>query len=230
MRYITEQELRDLFASGIPAHYTLPADAKLTPAARQYLMDLRLYRSACASRCKLPPDLEKPEDMTHLDAVTLVRKDDPRIVLRGKLDSLEADILCVQITAQKAGMHWLVSHLGDALRLVRQVLAADFKGEPLGDWQLGGLTPEAVHEASHHPKRFLPEGHVLPDVSQGKMAALLNKLRTSVRETEVQAVAAYAKEAVPRTDLIMALNRLSSYFYVLQLETIATKRGDSNGA
>ncbi len=44
MRYITERELRDQFAGGVPEHYDTPSDARLTPAARQYLMDLRLFR------------------------------------------------------------------------------------------------------------------------------------------------------------------------------------------
>ena len=44
MHYITERELRSRFASGVPEHFDVPPDARLTPAARQYLMDLRLYK------------------------------------------------------------------------------------------------------------------------------------------------------------------------------------------
>ena len=42
MRYITEQELRDSFAGGVPASFTLPADCRLTPLAEQYLRELKL--------------------------------------------------------------------------------------------------------------------------------------------------------------------------------------------
>ena len=42
MRYITEQELRDSFAGGVPSRFVLPADCRLTPLAEQYLKDLRL--------------------------------------------------------------------------------------------------------------------------------------------------------------------------------------------
>ena len=41
MRYITEQELRDSFAGGVPLRFVLPADCRLTPLAEQYLRDLR---------------------------------------------------------------------------------------------------------------------------------------------------------------------------------------------
>lgn len=33
MRYITEQELRDSFAGGVPSRFVLPADCRLTPLA-----------------------------------------------------------------------------------------------------------------------------------------------------------------------------------------------------
>ena len=41
MRYITEQELRDSFAGGVPPRFVLPADCRLTPLAEQYLRDLK---------------------------------------------------------------------------------------------------------------------------------------------------------------------------------------------
>ncbi|MCD8499300.1 MAG: ATP-binding protein, partial [Clostridiales bacterium] len=40
--------------------------------------------------------LEKPEHMTHLHGNVLVPKNHPRIVFRGKLDSLQAQIVLAQ--------------------------------------------------------------------------------------------------------------------------------------
>lgn len=229
MRYITEQELRDTFAQGAPEHYETPADARLTPAARQYLMDLRLYGHGLKASATVSE--AKPEDMTHLNAHELVRKDNPCIVLRGRLDSLEAAILCVQTTALRNGSDAFLSEkLEEALLLVRRILASDFKRASLGGWTLDGLDAAAVREASHNPKRFLPEGHVLPHASQGEMAALLNWLRTVTREAEVQAVSAYVEGTAQQMEIILALNRLSSYFYILQLQAVAMQRGGSYGA
>ena len=42
---------------------------------------------------------EKPEHMTHLHSDLLVRKDHPRIVFRGKLDTLEAELILAQLDA-----------------------------------------------------------------------------------------------------------------------------------
>ncbi len=223
MRYITEQELRDAFASGLPNHYALPADAKLTPAARQYLADLRLLPPERGALC-VPPTTgrRKPEDYTHLTAKELVRKDHPRIIFRGKLDLLQADILLVQVAADRLHAPELVRKLGDALTLVRRILAADFKGTPLGPWTLDGMDEAKTHEASHHPERYGAKRHILPDASHGELATLINRLRAFARETEVLAVSVYTKEGSNgREDLILALNRLSSYLYVLQLQAVS---------
>ena len=81
MRYITEQELRDSFAGGVPSRFVLPADCRLTPLAEQYLKDLRLLGGE-----SLPDRGRKPEYMTHLNSREMVHKNHPRISLRGKLD------------------------------------------------------------------------------------------------------------------------------------------------
>ena len=216
MRYITERELRDQFASGVPDQYQIPADCKLTPAARQYLMDLRLYRHAPSpSRgTVLPAGSRKPEHMTNLNARELVCKAHPRIILRGKLDTLESEILVLE---EGCEAQWRVP-LNDALLLVRAVLAAEVKDAPVAPWKLDGMTAEEVHRCSHHPEEFGFPGHILPAPEQGLFAAQLNRLRALTREAELAAVQAFWDgQKVQHEDCVLALNRLSSYFYVLQL-------------
>ena len=94
MRYITEAELREQFSSGLPACYELPSGCMLTPSARQYLMDLKLYQQGTGRQGpQAAPGSSKPEHMTHLNSRELVSKAHPAIALRGKLDTLEAEIL-----------------------------------------------------------------------------------------------------------------------------------------
>ena len=216
MRYITERELRDQFASGVPERYDLPADCKLTPAARQYLMDLRLYRHAAAPRpaAAVPGAGKKPEHMTNLNAREMVCKTHPRILLRGKLDSLESEILMLQCTCAE---EWRAP-LKDALSLARSVLAAEVREIPVPAWTLDGMGPEEVHRCSHHPEEFGFPGHILPAPEHGLLAAQFNRLRAMTRETELAAVTAFWDgQKMAREDIVLALNRLSSYFYVLQL-------------
>ena len=155
MRYITERELRDQFASGVPDRYDVPSGCMLTPAARQYLLDLKLYRHPSppqrAAAMPAAAGTRKPEHMTNLNARTLVCKTHPRILLRGKLDTLESEILMLQCTCAE---EWRAP-LKDALSLARSVLAA--------------------------------------------------------------VTAFWDGQKMAREDIVLALNRLSSYFYVLQL-------------
>ena len=218
MRFITERELRDQFASGVPERYETPPGAQLTPAARQYLLDLRLYKHP-AERVRqqtvtLPAGQRKPEHMTNLNAREMVCKTHPRILLRGKLDTLESEILVLQCSSKP---EWRAP-LGDALMLVRMVLAAEVRETPLPAWKLDGMDPDEVHRCSHHPQEFGFPGHILPAPEHGLIAAQLNRLRALTRETELAAVQTYWDgQKVSREDIVLALNRLSSFFYVLQL-------------
>ena len=223
MRYITEQELRDSFAGGVPPRFVLPADCRLTPLAEQYLRDLRLLGDE-----SLPDRRRKPEHMTHLNGREMVYKTHPRILLRGKLDTLESDILLVMVGCDDAWRALLL----DALQLVRNVLAADVKDAPLPPWKLGGMDAEEVHRGSHHLEAFGLSGHLLPAPEQGLLAAQLNRLRAVCREAELAGIAAWQDGALLRhEDCILALNRLSSYFYLLQLRaaTGAGPNGERNG-
>ena len=220
MLYITEADLRAQFAGGAPESYAPPPGARLTPAARQYLQDLKLFCYAEPDRTEAPPEParstgSKPEQHTHLNAHALVRKDDARIALRGQIDLLEAEILVTQTACARLNRPEFIRPLQDALELARRVLGYANRGD------------EYVRRraASHDPRRYTGGGHVLPDAAQGELPALLNRLRACVRRVEVQAVATFGgksdtPERCDRLDLIEALNRLSSYFYVLQLQAI----------
>ena len=234
MRYITEGELRALFAREIPEHYEVPKDAKLTPAARQYLMDLRLFRPGCGAGGSTAPKAnaaagangKKPEHMTHLRAGELVPKTHPRIALRGELDTLEAHIIMSQLQLCQAGFECCATPLEDALQLIRQVMVAEVMDQPLPAWKLDGMDEKEIHELSHHPKLVYSKGHVFPEASQGLAAGHMNLLRSLTRRAELSAAQAFCEEGTAqRTDLIQALNRLSSYFYILQLRAAARKEG-----
>ena len=62
---------------------------------------------------------EKPEDMTHLNGDFLVKKTHPRILFRGAVDTLEAELLLAQ---KETG---LSAPLQEGLDLARALIAAD---------------------------------------------------------------------------------------------------------
>ncbi len=159
---------------------------------------------------------EKPEHMTHLYGNVLVSKEHPRIFLRGRLDSLEADIVALQTRLERGDS--LSGFLEETLRLCRSILSCEVTGKPLEETMLFGLTSAGLRERSQHPRQYYDIGHILVNAGDGAVIAGLNCLRTRAREAELSAVTAFrTPEGVGRPDLIQALNRLSSAFYILML-------------
>lgn len=239
MKAITESYLRGLFRAGLPESLTLEPGQILTPAAAQYLRDLRISvvkaaapvstrpaKTAQAERA-LPRRLaatdregrpaDKAEHMTHLHGRLLVGKDHPRINLRGMLDGLQADIYLLQKLVKKCPP--LVADLDELLGLSRDILRAEVLDQPLAPLALLGLDAAALRERSHHPQRFYGSGHIFCDYRMDRQLLELNRLRTQVRQVELAGIAAFAKgQTIERQDLLQALNRMSSAVYVMMLK------------
>ncbi len=164
----------------------------------------------------------KPEHMTHLRGNTLVFKDHPVIKYRGALDYLESKIICTQVIADKKGYKTLVSDLEEIITLVRTLIRVQITGEELGDYKIIGLTAEQMREHSHHSTKYYGVSHFLPSYKQGEIVAKLNALRTLARKTELVAYDAFKDENknVSRNDIIEALNRLSSVFWIMMCKFI----------
>lgn len=241
MKAITESYLRSIFRAGLPESFQLQTGQILTPAAAQYLQELRITvervappagsaavsarpgktehalprRQPTAVRETRPT--EKAEHMTHLHGQQLVRKDHPRIDLRGLLDGLQAEIFLLQKLVKKnAG---LVADLDGLLNLSRDVLRAEVLDQPLPPLALMGLSAAELRERSHHPKRFYGSGHIFCDHHMDRQLLELNRLRTLVRRVELAGITAFAQgPVVERVDLLQALNRMSSAVYVMMLK------------
>lgn len=157
---------------------------------------------------------EKPERMTHLFGDVLVEKTHPRIVFRGVMDILEAELLLCALEVPK----W-EKELGEILNLAREVIRREVLGEPLPERPLCGMSMEDLRSRSHRPQDFFGQPHFMPAVSDGAAVLKLNKVRGIARRAELAAVA-----AVPdREDILKALNRMSSALYILMVREKANK-------
>ena len=193
---------------------------RLTPSARDWLsgQGIRVlpavsarpgrYRILGGGSCR-----EKPEHMTHLNAELLAPKTHPRIAFRGALDLLEAEIILCKLNTG-------IQQLQDALELARRIMKCDVLQEPLGAYTLGGLDGQQLRKQSQFPQEFFGIAHFMPEADQGAAMAWLNRCRCVVRQTELAACRAY--EAVggrcARPDMVEALNRMSSFIYILMLK------------
>lgn len=247
--FITEAWLRANHTLSEGAEIHLPADSRLTPSARELLESRHLrikfldeqgslfvddeqqqpqpvhgltssdtHPEACCELCRQAVT-KKPDAMTHLTADKMVAKSDPRLGFRAALDGTIALAVWLQIELAEPWQPWLAdirSRLGNIMR-------ADAMDEPLAAQSIVGLNEDELHRLSHQPLRYLDHDHLVPEASYGRDAALLNLLRTKVRETETLAAQAFISRHfdVQRPDILQALNRLSSAVYVMMILCVA---------
>ena len=163
---------------------------------------------------------EKPEHMTHLDAQILVPKNHPRILFRGKMDTLEAELILCQLVSQR-----MVTPVGEILALARRLIRCDVLKEPVPEGTLCGLTEAEQRKRSHFPQDYYGQPHFMPGVEDGEVIARLNRARCAAREAELAAVTAFSdREGNPtRPDILRSLNRMSSMLYLLMIQEKSKK-------
>ena len=195
---------------------------QLTSSARDYLqrerIDILPGEQAKVSRYRLLSGgtlTEKPEHMTHLNGEVLVVKDHPRIVFRGKLDTLEAELLLCQLADGS-----LEAPVGEILALARQIIRCEVLDEPLSPGTLCGLTEDEQRRRSHFPQDYYGQPHFMPSAADGAVIARLNRARCAAREAELAAVTAFRdRDGNPtRVDILRAMNRMSSMLYILMVQ------------
>lgn len=254
MKVITEAIVRDELRNTEPETYYIPEGKILSPAAREYLQQRKIKISKgpapepcessdapegsnCAPQEFKPAYVDfvtgafymtKPEHMCQLYDNVLVPKNHPRILFRGKLDSLQALVVLDQVLMVESGSsERLLSDMGNILEILREIMRCDVLNEEFRNQRIIGLSHAELREHSHNPMKFYKiKQMLLPDYSMGKEYALLNQLRTAIRETEVAAATAFQEGGkYARMDLIEELNRLSSALHIMMCKYLA---GDYN--
>ena len=203
--------------------FFLGAGDRLTSAARDYLQRERIEilpaAQAKITRYRGPDGCfyeGKPEHLTQLTGDLLVPKTHPRIVFRGKLDTLEAQLLLAIREEPEEG-----SALREILDRVREILRAEVLEEPLEDAPLCGLSQEQIRTQSQLPQDYFGTPHFMPRPEDCRSILRINALRAQIREAELSAAAAFGRE---REDIVRALNRLSSLAYILMLQIKGRER------
>lgn len=196
---------------------------RLTPAARDWL-NREGVRIAAPTEAKSVYTtrfggefVEKPEEMTHLSGNVLVPKSHPRIAFRGMIDTLEAELLLAQEAAQDKPQ--LLSALQEMLDFVRSLIRADVLNEPVAELRLCGLTETELREHSHFPQKYYAQPHFMPTYTDGRAMLQLNRVRTIVRQAELACYRAFCDRdgVLSRSDILTALNRLSSLCWILMI-------------
>lgn len=154
---------------------------------------------------------------TELYINEFVRKDDPRIEFRGKLDSaIASSALCAALFFSDGDPEFS-EYVNEVTKWLMEVMRADFAGEAPKLQSVMGLDMDVLHEMSHNPQKYFRKGHFVPKPESGVALAYLNLLRTHIRECERAYIRANAdlNKGEVFEKISLALNRLSSAVYVL---------------
>lgn len=163
----------------------------------------------------------KPGHMTQIDPGHYAPKTSPRLRLRGRLDSLHAAFLIAIAHGRRFQQPDLAAHLSTLAAYCREITSAEYHTRPVAPLQLAGHDEDLIHEISHWPDKHLGLAHIVPGPDDHDILLWLNFVRTLTRETELDALDAFAGPEPGATslrpDLAHALNRLSSAVYYLEL-------------
>lgn len=243
-KLLTDVELRARWSQERLDEYCVDADVIVTPAAADFIREHGITlcvneknHTETMTRTQIPMRDGKPvyqdaqtgretyckgEGMTHLRGNLLVPKTHPQIAFRGKLDTMMAMIMHLQIVAQEQGQMGIVSDLNELLEFSHGILAAEVKDEPLKEVKMLGMDSEQIRYNSQQVKKVFGIDHPIPNYKMGKLCVELNRLRTQIRETELAAAQAfYCGGSYSRPDIIEALNRMSSCVYILMCRKLS---------
>lgn len=236
MSIITEDDVRKMLMSeSMQKEIFLGKDQIITPSARSYLTEHNVAIKSKSEKQGNNSEVyttlfgavldEKPEHMTHLRGNTLVFKNHPRIKFRGAIDTLESEIIKVQTRADNAKF---IGDLEEIIKFVRNLLRCEVSGESVGEFKVLEFDAPMLREYSHHPSKYYGISHFLPTYKHGRTVAELNGLRTLTRKTELTAYDAFSDEygRCGREDIIKALNRLSSLFWIMMFKCLKGEYGE----
>jgi len=242
MTIITESELREMWQHGRGQLPAFPPDTRFSDSARDFLrtheVEVQTHSQSdwdkpgtfpvvlsgpipvCAE-CGQPVR-HKPEHMTQLDAGHFASKTTPRLVLRGRIDSLHAFVMLASAKARGFQMSSLASHLDTLAAYCREIMSAEYNLRSPAPLTLLGKSEDELHDISHWPDRHLGIQHIVPGPDDHEILHWMNVVRTQAREVEVVALDAFGVTQGFDTDgmgqrLSQALNRFSSAVYVLEL-------------
>ena len=116
--------------------------------------------------------------------------------------------------------------LQEVLDAARALIAADVLEKKAEEILLGGMGQEQLRKRSHFPQEYYGQPHFMPQADDSIKILRLNRCRCAARQAELQAVQTFADRDgnCTRPDIVQALNRLSSYLYLLMIEEKAKSR------
>lgn len=251
---LTEDKLKNLYRKEEFKKYVVENGTIMTPSARQFLADkgIEIVKEEAVEEKTAVQEkvierivekaitpkyigvagesyFEKPEYMTQISGNILVKKNDERIIFRGKLDSLQAKWLILQKEFENYGNEKLQKDMESVAIFIKKIVSAEVLDMEMEEIKVLEETLDKIKEISHNPKKFFGIGHLFDiSIKNSILVLKLNEMRSSSREIEIAGVTAFSNEKgiIIKKEILKALNRLSSVIYVMMLKGEKGEYGD----
>lgn len=251
---LTEDKLKNLYRKEEFKKYVVENGTIMTPSARQFLADkgIEIVKEEAVEEKTAVQEkviervvekaitpkyigvagesyFEKPEHMTQISGNILVKKNDERIIFRGKLDSLQAKWLILQKEFENYGNEKLQKDMESVAIFIKKIVSAEVLDMEMEEIKVFEETLDKIKEISHNPKKFFGIGHLFDiSIKNSILVLKLNEMRSNSREIEIAGVTAFLNEKgiVAKKEILKALNRLSSVIYVMMLKGEKGEYGD----
>lgn len=216
MKFITEMELRNLYKTKPFTKYVLEPDSKLTPEARQFLVDRKvtLIKSQASADKNLSPKQSKHECNNWY-----IKR------LHSKMEWIESLFYLIAaelLQAQDAILSEEILILG---KYFKNVQTAAINQIALEKFEFWGLSAEELKNSYNVEKYDVNEFHV--GLKNGKEITLLNHLRASLKEIEISIIEAYWDEeklVCTRQDLIDAINLIINILCIMMWKCLGGQK------
>ncbi|AET70793.1 ethanolamine utilization cobalamin adenosyltransferase [Desulfosporosinus orientis DSM 765] len=200
MKFITEMELREVYRREPFTTYVMEPDTRITPGARQFLVDRRVTLSETQ-----PGD----EETVNLDSPQQVQVEKTRCSQRllRKMERMESLFLLMaaEVGSGEAILSEEVLALGRYFQKVRRAEEEQRAPDTLQFW---GWSAEEIKERSAGLEEQVDISEFHLELEKGRDVAVLNYLRASLRELEPEILEIYWREeqsVCSRQDLIDAI-------------------------
>lgn len=211
MKFITEMELRDLYKAGPFETYFLQPDTKITPGARQFLVDRRVTLVQAQSSDSKTLKIDETSR-------TQVRENWCTLRLLGKMESIESLFILTATEILHTGDLALSEEVMALAKCFRNVRDAERKQIVPDNIQFWGLTAEEIKIRAENLKQSIDISEFYVGLENGKEIALLNHLRASLREVEPALLETYwdeEKQVCSRQYLIDTVNLIINILCII---------------
>jgi len=220
MKFITEMELRDRYKTEPFATYGLETDTKLTPGARQFLVDRRVTLTQERSSGGKSSNANKQKQVQRRESWCTLR-------LRGRLDCTASLFLVIGAELLRSGDAALSEEVLALSKCFQSVQKAEREQTAPEKIQFWGWTEEEIKGHSDALEKCVDISEFHVGLENAKELTLLNHLRASLRELEPAILETYWNEeqqVCSREELIDTVNLIINIVCMMMWECLGGQK------